>query len=283
MKRREFIKNSALAGTSLLSAAGSRGQAAESASALQAPITPMPLPKTIVLNLQPARWIWYPSQRTLQNTFVLFRRQLGPAGKAGSRAGMGGCRQPLPVGSEWPTRAMGAGAVRPALAGSGPHGFDGPFAERAPTPSARRCCSTARATARGRWGSAALSFGWKLKPPTARSKPSYPTKPGKPSSPAPGSPAITSVGICAALQEEFDARLYPLWLVAAPTSLQISDWLPAMPLRLPGEQAADLRDLPGIHAWILRRPRRIAIARAEHPADAGNAGARGGPRRIVLD
>jgi len=36
----------------------------------------MPLPKTIMLNLSPARWIWYPSERTLQNTFVLFRRQL---------------------------------------------------------------------------------------------------------------------------------------------------------------------------------------------------------------
>jgi hypothetical protein len=36
----------------------------------------MPLPKTNTLDLSPARWIWYPSERTLQNTFVLFRRQL---------------------------------------------------------------------------------------------------------------------------------------------------------------------------------------------------------------
>ena len=41
----------------------------------------MPLPKTTVLNLSPARWIWYPSERTLQNTFVLFRRQLNLAEK----------------------------------------------------------------------------------------------------------------------------------------------------------------------------------------------------------
>ncbi|MCR5520091.1 MAG: alpha-L-rhamnosidase, partial [Bacteroidales bacterium] len=26
------------------------------------------------LNLEPAKWIWYPSERTLQNTFVLFRK-----------------------------------------------------------------------------------------------------------------------------------------------------------------------------------------------------------------
>ena len=76
MRRRDFIKNSALAGGSLLSPVGPQTPASESPSGLQAPILPMPLPKTVVLNLRPARWIWYPSKRTLQNTFVLFRRQL---------------------------------------------------------------------------------------------------------------------------------------------------------------------------------------------------------------
>lgn len=27
------------------------------------------------LDLSPAKWIWYPSERTLQNTFVLFRKE----------------------------------------------------------------------------------------------------------------------------------------------------------------------------------------------------------------
>ena len=76
MRRRDFIKSSALAGGSLLSPAGPRAFANDSTSGLQAPIRPMPLPKTIMLNLSPARWIWYPSERALQNTFVLFRRQL---------------------------------------------------------------------------------------------------------------------------------------------------------------------------------------------------------------
>src|SRR5208282_3453685 len=76
MRRRDFIKSSALAGGSLLPSPGPRALAAQSTSGLQAPILPMPLPKTILLNLSPARWIWYPSERTLQNTFVLFRRQL---------------------------------------------------------------------------------------------------------------------------------------------------------------------------------------------------------------
>src|ERR1700712_4366082 len=30
---------------------------------------------TRVLDLAPAKWIWYPSDRVLQNTFVLFRKE----------------------------------------------------------------------------------------------------------------------------------------------------------------------------------------------------------------
>ncbi len=39
------------------------------------------------LDLSPARWIWYPSQRTLQNTFVLFRRVIELDGKPRSARG----------------------------------------------------------------------------------------------------------------------------------------------------------------------------------------------------
>ena len=28
------------------------------------------------LDLSPAKWIWYPSERTLQNTFILFRKEI---------------------------------------------------------------------------------------------------------------------------------------------------------------------------------------------------------------
>jgi hypothetical protein len=41
------------------------------------------------VSLHPARWIWLPSQRTLPNTFVLFRKEIDldspPAPRAGSR------------------------------------------------------------------------------------------------------------------------------------------------------------------------------------------------------
>src|SRR5579872_3233510 len=76
MRRREFIKGSAAAGSSLFSPAATRAVGSESTSGLHAPISPMALPNTVVLDLKPARWIWYPSERTLQNTFVLFRRPL---------------------------------------------------------------------------------------------------------------------------------------------------------------------------------------------------------------
>ena len=76
MKRREFIKGSALAGSAVLSARGQRAIAPQAASGLQAPIPIITPRKNLLPDLRPASWIWYPSERTLQNTFVLFRRQL---------------------------------------------------------------------------------------------------------------------------------------------------------------------------------------------------------------
>ncbi|HUZ47512.1 MAG TPA: alpha-L-rhamnosidase N-terminal domain-containing protein [Terriglobia bacterium] len=74
MRRRDFIKGSALSGGILL-AEGLRpqGQAgvsfgAPDDAASRSAVEPLP-------DLTPARWIWYPSARTLQNTFLLFRRQ----------------------------------------------------------------------------------------------------------------------------------------------------------------------------------------------------------------
>jgi hypothetical protein len=73
MNRRDFIKSSALAGgvlTSLQAEAASGSAPADFATTrANPPATASRLP-----NLSPARWIWYPSGRCLQNTFVLFRR-----------------------------------------------------------------------------------------------------------------------------------------------------------------------------------------------------------------
>ncbi len=80
MRRREFIKQSALSSGMLLAgnqAPGSQTGLSFHVSRGVAParaINPLP-------DLTPARWLWYPSQRTLQNTFLLFRRQLELPGK----------------------------------------------------------------------------------------------------------------------------------------------------------------------------------------------------------
>src|SRR5208283_1831111 len=78
MTRRDFIKSSALTGGALvlaeasLSASAAPGAPPEASAALPGDRPRLP-------DLSPARWIWYPSERTLQNTFVLFRRELALA------------------------------------------------------------------------------------------------------------------------------------------------------------------------------------------------------------
>ena len=73
MKRRDFLRSTTLTGGAALFAHG--------LNHLQRPGTPdaasiegRDLPR--LPDLSPARWIWYPSERCLQNTFVLFRREL---------------------------------------------------------------------------------------------------------------------------------------------------------------------------------------------------------------
>src|SRR5512138_827711 len=76
MNRRDFLKTSAVSGGSLLLIQNSRAAATPSDSK---PIESVPLvsaARRSLPDLSPARWIWYPSGRTLQNTFVLFRREL---------------------------------------------------------------------------------------------------------------------------------------------------------------------------------------------------------------
>jgi len=76
MKRRDFIRSSALTGGSLVLGRNGPGNAGKSADPAIEPVTPLPSPKNILPNLEPARWVWYPSGRCLPNTFVLFRREV---------------------------------------------------------------------------------------------------------------------------------------------------------------------------------------------------------------
>lgn len=77
MRRRDFIRGSACSGSILLfwetdgkAAAGRAFRSGESST------LPPPSSRNALPDLHPARWIWYPSGRCLQNTFVLFRRSL---------------------------------------------------------------------------------------------------------------------------------------------------------------------------------------------------------------
>jgi hypothetical protein len=75
MNRREFLRISASASGSLLLAQAGAAEAAGMAR----PIEPLPSPggaPPALPDLSPSRWIWYPSGRTLPNTFILFRRKL---------------------------------------------------------------------------------------------------------------------------------------------------------------------------------------------------------------
>jgi len=76
MNRRDFLKTSAVAGGSLMLANNPSPTAAAAAPKEQAPKAIAASTRPRLPDLSPARWIWYPSARTLQNTFVLFRREL---------------------------------------------------------------------------------------------------------------------------------------------------------------------------------------------------------------
>jgi len=73
--RRDFFKSGTIGGFTLLNL---QNMSPKPANAGQ-PVTntiPQSHPSDKKLDLSPARWIWYPSQRTLPNTFVLFRREI---------------------------------------------------------------------------------------------------------------------------------------------------------------------------------------------------------------
>jgi alpha-L-rhamnosidase len=76
--RREFLKQASLSGTALFSLnlfppSGEQNEKAGKTMLPEISSSPGSIP---TLDLSPAQWIWYPSERTLPNTFVLFRKTL---------------------------------------------------------------------------------------------------------------------------------------------------------------------------------------------------------------
>jgi alpha-L-rhamnosidase len=76
--RRHFFKTGTIGGASLLTMSGMPQKAEKNIDYSTAKIRmqELKLPSKYGLDLAPAKWIWYPSQRTLPNTFILFRKSV---------------------------------------------------------------------------------------------------------------------------------------------------------------------------------------------------------------
>ena len=234
MRRRDFIKGSALAGTSFIPTAGLRAYTSELTSGLQAAIQPMSLPKTIVLDLRPARWIWYFSQRTLQNTFVLFRRQLNLPAK--------------------PLRAKGwvaaDGRYRLEVNGQrvqwGPAPCDPRWLEVDPLDLANLLQPGANTIGAqvlfygqgdGTWpiGKCGFIFWLEIETSAGEKQTVVSDETWRVFLARSWKPGHYKRWYLRGLQEEFDARLYPYgW--ANPDFTPDQDWLPAMPLECPADK-----------------------------------------------
>ena len=76
MKRRDFIRSSALTGGSIVIGRKAADASGRDNSLPIESVSPLPPHKRALPSLEPARWIWYPSERCLPSTFVLFRREV---------------------------------------------------------------------------------------------------------------------------------------------------------------------------------------------------------------
>lgn len=81
--RRDFFRQSALAGGGMLLSGGE----SEAAAAFDLQAVARADNSTELLDLSPARWIWYPSGRCLANTMILFRREVTLSAKPVSARG----------------------------------------------------------------------------------------------------------------------------------------------------------------------------------------------------
>jgi len=263
MNRRDFLKTSAVTGGSMLvaprSLVGEQPAGIEAASATRAGRGELP-------DLAPARWIWFPSERTLQNTFVLFRRELDLAARPRRASGW------IYADSRYRLEVNGRRVQW------GPAPCDPRWAEADPID-----LTEALAAGRNTLGATVLFYGagdgtWPIGKPGFLFWLEIEHADGKVERVVSDekwlvklcrawSPGHYKRWYLRALQEEFDARLYPEgW--ATNGFVPGQDWLPAM--ALPGS-AAKPAISTGYYEYMLDvgggppdaelRPRRIPLMR----------------------
>ena len=276
MRRRDFIRNSALAGGSLLSPSAPGVPASESVSGLQAPIPSMPRAKTMVLDLSPARWIWYPSERTLQNTFVLFRRQLVLPEKPVRARGWVAAESRYRMEVNGQRVQWGPAPCDPRWLEADPLDLAA-FLEAGPNTLGAQVLFFGQGDGTLPIGKCGFIFRLELEYPQGDKQTIVSDESWQAFLCRAWKPGHYKRWYLRSLQEEFDARLYPYgWTSAGFTPNP--DWLPAMPLDCPADKPAAcanyseyMMDFRGDLAVSQLRARRIPMMRETRVPVAGLA------------
>jgi hypothetical protein len=227
MNRREFFKASAATGSSLLLAHPAPVAAGATGSAI-APVRPQAAPRSPLPDLSPARWIWYPSGRTLQNTFILFRRELNLVAKPKRATGwiMADSRYRLEVNGHWVQ--WGPAPSDPRWPEADPLNLTEYLKEGA---NALGATVLFYGTGDGTWpiGKPGFLFWLEIEHADGRVEKIVSDAAWKALLCRAWKPGQFKRWYLRALQEEFDARRYPYgW--AKPEFQPDAQWLPAMPL-----------------------------------------------------
>ena len=228
MNRREFLKSTTASGGSLLLA---QTAAADAPGPVRKLIEPAPMPnapRPMLPDLSPARWIWYPSGRTLPNTFILFRRQLQLSAKPRRATGWicADSRYRLEINgrrAQW-----GPAPCDPRWTEADPLDLIGSLE---PGENVLAATVLFYGTGDGTWplGKPGFLFWLEIEHADGRMEKVVSEVSWHALLCRAWSPGHPKRWYLRALQEEFDARLYPdNW--SRPGFLMDSHWLPAMPL-----------------------------------------------------
>ena len=266
MNRRNFLKSSAVSGGALLAWQTSPPEVHAAAPTWLQDAPAIPLRHPRLPDLSPAKWIWYPSGRCLQNTFILFRRELNLRARPRRATGW------MAADSRYLLEVNGQRLQW------GPPPCDPRWAEADPFD-----LTAALRAGRNVIGATVLFYGqgdgtWPIGKPGFLFWIEIEHADGSKESIV--SDAAWKALLCRAwkpghykrwylraLQEEFDARLYPYgW--STPEFALTEDWLPAMPLQgspnkpaLSAQYYEYLLDVGGGPPDAELRPRSIPLMR----------------------